>query len=1084
MAGKHLDCVLIAGFLFLFLTGTLPSQTNTAELTGRITDSTGAIIEGAHIVTINLERGTQRELYSNEDGYYSCPLLPQGNYRITVELQGFKPSVRTGIRLGVQQVVRVDFILELGEHNEVFEVVDSPSSLNTENAQLSDVRSREDLLNLPINNRSTLAFFTLTSFVYQGDGSGYSLGGLRSTQTDFTIDGTTSNTALWGGQVGPMIETPLESVRELKILSSNNSAEFTRVGTVMIATRAGENQFHGSAFFVSSNNAFNARNTFSPTKPKGPQRHEFGGSIGGPVILPGYDGHNRTFFFFTWEHQKFPGADTLTGNVPTLKMRNGDFSELLPDTPIKDPTTAQDFPGNIIPTNRISSVSQNIQQFGFLEPNYGAPNEFSANWRGLYPVSDHNNRYVVRFDHQLKRSDAISVRVNVRSIVLPNQGDADLETIFQRTQQRQTRNAYVSETRTFSPTLLNEFRFGYARDYSTLAGVHKGAQLIEQFGLQGINTANKQGFAGVPSVNFNNFSSMYEYPSYFWMSEIYEFLDNLTHVKGKHSVKTGLLLRRSRANISECCDGDFGTLNFDGFATGFDYADFLLGLPHSTNRFDRSQPRYNRYMDLGLFVQDDFHVSSKLTLNLGLRYDYFQPPVDKYDMRYGFDPKTGNLVLASDRSKQLVSPIFPSSIPLVKAESAGFPPSSLLESNHADLAPRVGFAYRPFGNNRTVLRAGYGIYYSRLAWTLMNAFAGGPFHSYEDFLNEISNGKTRLQFPNPFPGVGEIGAQSISPVSKELRAPLIQQWNLTAERELPASIVARVTYRGFKTTQIPYNGDINKPFPGGDSGARDFFRYPSFSQVNFVQDGGIQKLQALDLAVERKFTRRLTFQSGWTWAKNLTDVGNDDETGSIENPYNRRREMGNIFWTPRHRFVGQALYELPFRAQKPSESSFPNALRQLLDNWQVSAVAVLQTGQFLTPTFSGSDPSNTRTEGGRPDQIGNPRLADPTISRWFDTSAFALPPTGRFGNSARGVIVGPGLANFDFGLYKHFDVKEKGRLQLRVTATNILNHPNFGNPNVDISSHNAGKITTLQGDRRDTLGGGPRAIQLGLRFDF
>jgi hypothetical protein len=880
-----------------------------------------------------------------------------------------------------------------------------------------------------------------------------------------------------------MIETPLESVREMKLLTSNNSAEFTRVGTVMIATRSGENQFHGSAFFVSSNNAFNARNTFSPTKPKGPQRHEFGGSIGGPVILPGYDGHNRTFFFFTWEHQKFPGADTLTGNVPTLKMRNGDFSELLPDTVINDPTTGQPFSGNIIPTDRISSVSQNIQQFGFLEPNYGPPNEFSANWRGLYPNSDHNDRYVVRVDHQLKSSDTLSVRANIRTIRLPNQIDADLP-IFQRTQKRDTRNAYISETHTFSPTLINEFRFGYARDYSVLGGIHKGAQLIDQFGLQGINTANKQGFAGVPSINFDNFSSMFEYPSYFWMSEIFEVLDNVTYVKGKHSIKTGLLLRRSRANISECCESDFGTLNFDGFATGFDYADFLLGFPHSTSRFDRSSPRYNRYMDLGLFVQDDFRVSSKLTLNLGLRYDYFQPPVDKYDMRYGFDPTTGNLVLASDRSKQLVSPLFPSSIPLVTAQSAGFPSRSLLESNHADFSPRIGFAYQPFGNSRTIIRGGYGIYYSRLAWSLMDAFAGGPFHSFEDFLNDISGGVPRFQFPDPFPGVGEIGTQSISPVSKDLRTPITQQWNFTIERELPASIVARVTYRGFKTTQIPYGADINKPLPSGDPANANFFRYPNFYQVAFAQDGGIQKMNGLDIGVERKFSHGLTFQSGWTWAKNMTDVGNDDEMDWIENPYDRRSEMANVYWMPRHKFVSEALYELPYGKGKRFGSNVPSVVNQVLGNWQISGVLLFQTGQFRTPSFSGSDPSNTRTEGGRPDQVNDPKLANPTINGWFNPAAFVVPPNGRFGNSARGVIVGPGISNFDFGLFKYFNFTEKARLQIRMTATNFFNHPNYANPNTNISSSNVGKITGLQGGRLDTLGAGARAIQLGFRVDF
>jgi len=236
--------------------------------------------------------------------------------------------------------------------------------------------------------------------------------------------------------------------------------------------------------------------------------------------------------------------------------------------------------------------------------------------------------------------------------------------------------------------------------------------------------------------------------------------------------------------------------------------------------------------------------------------------------------------------------------------------------------------------------------------------------------------------------------------------------------------------------------------------------------------------------VERKFTHGLTFQSGWTWAKNLTDVGNDDETDVIENPYDRRREMANILWTPRHRLVAQAFYALPSLVPRDSTAGKDGLIRFLLDNWRMSSILVLQTGQFLTPLFAGSDPSNTRTQGGRPDQVGLPRLSDPTPSTWFNAAAFAVPPNGRFGNSARGVIVGPGLVNWDFGLYKHFPIKEKVQLQLRATVTNLLNHPNFGNPNLDISSLNVGKITSLQGDRRDSLGAGPRTLQLGIRFDF
>jgi len=1059
------------------------AQTNTAQLTGRITDKSGGVVQGAHVVAINMNRGNQRETTANEEGYYSCPLLPPGDYRIAVEMQGFKPSVRSGVRLGIQQVVRVDFVLELGEISQAL-VVNAPTPvLNTENAQLGDVRSREDLLNLPINDRSTIKFFFLSSFNYQGDGSSYSLGGLRGVNTNFTLDGVTSNSALFGGQVGPMTEMSLEAVRELKMMSSNSSAEFPGVGTVMVSSRAGENQHHGSAFAVTGNNALNARNPFSPAKPKGPIQHEFGGGLGGPLTVPElYDGHDRTFYYLTWEQQRFPGAYTGTASVPTLKMRMGDFSELLPEKLLLDPLAGEPFPGNRIPLERMSPVALRMQEFGFLKPNYGPAEEFSANWRGVFPSNGHNDRYVIRLDHQLSRSDVLSFRLSLRSIPLPGGYDADLP-VFRHDQQRRTRNAYVSDTHVFSGQLLNEFRLGFSRDYSRLAGVHRGAELLEQFGLHGIDVAHKQDLSGVPGVKLVNFSAMSEFPSYFWMTETYEFLDNLTYTNGRHSWKTGTLARRNRGNISSCCDSDFGTLSFDGFATGFDYADFLLGLPQSTRRFHRSQPRYNRYSELGLYLQDDLRLTPRLSLNLGIRYEYFSPPVDKFDMRFSFDPRIGNLIVTNqDALQRLVNPFFPKSIPIVTAQQAGFPARSLLESHHRNFGPRFGFALRFFNN--TVLRGGYGIYFTRLSSTLMENFGGGPFQVKEEFQNKISQGVPLFQFPTPFSATGEIPAQSIFPVSKNLLTPYTQQWNLTLERELPASVVARLSYRGFRTLQLPYSGDINKPSPNSRPEAAGFFRYPQFYQVVLAQSGGKHKLHALDAAVERKFAEGLSFQSGWTWAKGLTDVGDDGESVRIENPYDRQREMADVAWMPRHRFVSQALLDLPLGAQKRFGSNLPGGLQHLLGNWQISAVTVFKTGQFLTPVFSGADPSNTRTQGGRPDRIASGNLQLPTIARWFDANAFVLPPNGRFGNSARGVIVGPGLGNFDFGLHKYFSVKEKGRLQLRMTATNFFNHPNYDNPNLDISSQNVGKITRLQGSRRDTLGGGPRTIQLGLRFDF
>jgi len=1068
------------GLLFLLLTGLAIGQSYLGSITGTVTDPNGAVVPEAQVTLLNEGTGIKSTATTNQEGNYTFGYLAVGTYTVTIVKSGFKEVHSSSLTLTTQQNLRFNVTLEVGDIAQSIEVTGATPSLNTENAQLGDVRPREDLLNLPLNNRSTINYFFLSSFNYQGDGSSYSLGGLRGINTNFTIDGTTSNSALFGAQVGPMVEASLESIKEMKVLSSNNSAEYPGVGTIVISSRSGENQLHGSAFFITSNYALNARQANSDSKGKGPTQHNFGGSVGGPIVIPKvYNGTNRTFFYFTWEQQKFPGGDYYLANVPTLKMRNGDFSEILPDTVIKDPTTGQPFTGNIIPKERISSVALGFQNFGFLDPNYGPANQYSGNWLGFFPSAEHNNRFTVRVDHQLTAKDNISTRVNLRFLPLPNQADADIPLIFQRTQKRQVRNLQVSETHIFSPTLLNEFRFGYSRDYSTLGGVHNGASVVQQVGLQGIDLSNKGQLQGVPYVSYNNFSTMQEYPSYFWMAETFELLDNVNWVKGKHNLKTGFLMRRNRGNISAQPQSDFGVLNFDGFATGFDYADFLLGLPINTSRIERSPNRYNRYGEYGFFFQDDFQVSPKLTLNLGMRYELFPPPVDKYDMRFSMDLNSGNLVLASEQSKRLVNPAFPTDIPIVTAEQAGFPTRSLLNGDHNNVGPRFGFAYRPFSGTGTVIRGGYGLFYSRLAWTVMDNFSGGPFQSEEDFQNEIVNGVPKLQFPNPFPaGISTTPTQSVTPVSRDLRTPYTQQWNLTIEHELSHSMVARATYRGFKTNQIPYVANLNQPFPSTDPANKNLFRFPLFYNVSYTSDGGIQKLHALDLALERKYSKGLTFQAGYTLAKNLTDVGDDDESAGIENAYDRGSEMGNVYWMPRQRFVGSVMYDIPY-----GKGTGP--WKQAFGNWQVSAVTVFQSGQFRTPSFGGSDPSNTRVEGGRPDQISDPSLSDATNQRWFNPAAFTIPPVGRFGNSARGVIVGPGLNNVDFGAFKYFRLGEKAKLQLRMTSINFFNHPNWGpSPNTDITSGNVGKITGLQGSKRETLSSAARQIQVGLRIDF
>ena len=344
------------------------AQSFLGSVTGTVADATNAVVPHAKVVLTETRTNVQRNTITNEAGYYSFADLVPGRYTVVITAPGFK-ELRSGeILLTGQQVQRFDGNLQVGNATETVEVTAAPVTLNTETAEIAGLESRDELITSPTNLRSTIGLFMLNSYNYQGVGSSYSIGGLRGNNTNFTIDGTTSNSNLFGGQSGPQTEVSFESLRDVKFMASNNSAEFSNVGTVFMESRSGENQPHGSLFYIQSNNALNARSFFSAARQPGyPTQHQFGGSFGGPVWIPHlYNGHNRTFFYFTFEQNRFPGAGFNVANVPTNAFRSGDFSSLLPATVVLDPTTGRPFPGNVIPTSRISPVSSQVQNFFWL----------------------------------------------------------------------------------------------------------------------------------------------------------------------------------------------------------------------------------------------------------------------------------------------------------------------------------------------------------------------------------------------------------------------------------------------------------------------------------------------------------------------------------------------------------------------------------------------------------------------------------------------------------------------------------------------------------------------------------------------
>ncbi|HEV2417192.1 MAG TPA: hypothetical protein VGX94_05275, partial [Terriglobia bacterium] len=522
-----------------------------------------------------------------------------------------------------------------------------------------------------------------------------------------------------------------------------------------------------------------------------------------------------------------------------------------------------------------------------------------------------------------------------------------------------------------------------------------------------------------------------------------------------------------------------------------------------TNLSVRNRPTVPRFNQVGLYALDDIQVNPRLTVNLGLRWDYQSPITEKYGQAYAMDLSNGNLILANSSSKNLLSPVFTASLPNINYEIApirGFPANSLLDSHPNDWGPRVSFAYRPANSGRTVIRGGYGIYYTQLTYTVDGTMGTGPFLSQQSFVNTITNGVPALSLPDPFLGVGGIGTQSVGTVVPTLPFPMSQQWSLAVQHEFAGSLVVQVDYRGMRTQNLPYAADWNKPYPSTNPAGESFFQYPNYYTVTLTQPGANQSLNAMDVTVSRQFAQGLAFQSSYTYAKNLTDTTPTGEGAgnSIQNPYDRAAEWGNVSYMPTQRWVSYWVYELPYGHGRRFGSSISPALDALLGGWETSGVVNFQTGLWLTPSFNKFDPSNTRSYGGRPDQIGPWGISNPTINQWFNPAAFEIPgcqnttpvctnpaDVGRFGNAANGIIESPGLSNLDFGLFKNFKIKERYTLRFGAEAANFLNHPNFGNPNTNISSLSVGTINSMNSSAQTALGGdGARTIQFQLRLDF
>jgi hypothetical protein len=1091
---KGLSLALCVTLLAIWLGSLNPAtgQTFRGSILGLVSDSTGALIPDTKVVLVETSTGVQRVSATNSTGNYTFAELPEGTYKVTITKAGFKEVVSNTLNLTTQASVRFDATLPVGNMTESIEIDAQAPTLNTENAQLGTVLTRDELIDLPVNSRGATSFRYLSSSNQDG---GY-IAGQRSSFGFYSIDGVSAMAPAWGAWSGPSMGMSLEAVQDMTQVTATPSAEFGDVATISLSTRSGTNTLHASGFWDTKNYALDAAGYFSHSKPKGPYQQYFGGSAGGPVVIPHlYNGTNKTFFFFDWEEFLQPGGYMTLASVPTQAMRGGDFSGLLAkNITIYDPTSGSAFTGNIIPASRISSVSQNLQSTKYMPlPNFGAAGSFVSNYLDTFPNAHPHYYPTTRVDHNFRDGkDVISGRLNFRH--QNEDGNYNGLPLFNKTQTRNTTNAYVSETHVFSPSIVDEFRVGYNRDFSSYHGTTKGSDVVTGAGLELPGLDALKGLYGFPQVSFENFTGYYSNANTGWAQDSMETLDNLTLTHSKHTVKIGFSYRHYKVNETV---GDtsqnFGVMNFQAFGTqnaagagGFDYASYLIGIPYTSQTNQRSPNAIVRYGTTAGYIQEDWRITSKLTLNLGMRWEKTSTPVDQNDMRFTFDPATGNLVVPTQKViDTLVSPVFPKNIPIVTAATAGFPSRSLVDSDQ-NWGPRAGFAYRlPY---KIVVRGGFGLFYTPLlTYGMIDSFDSGPFNLQQTFHNRMTNGVPAFQFPSPFTlqGQGDFPGVYISTMAKKIRTPYTEQWNLTVEKELGNSTVVRANYRGHHTLETIFLQDLNQPHVSNDSNNEWNLVYPNFYNAYVGKNGGSEIGHLLELQLQRKYSKGLTFDLGYTHTKVVTDLRGSDILGWPEYAWNLQRDSGNENGLSRHRFVGSAVWELPFGTGKQFGANLPKWVQQSLGNWQTSYILVFQSGQFLDPSCGDCpDTSNARVWGGRPDLVGNPNISNASAQHWFNPQAFATPANGTLGNSSPGVIVGPGLANFDFGLFKYFQIQERLRIKLKMTATNFLNHPNLGNPNTNISSTNVATITGLTGRGMNGSSNNMRSIVLGARFDF